>query len=86
MLPNIAVDEALLERLSSQPVTIPHDVENLENASRHGDGGHPEDPLGKRGRKKGEKKDALAVAGKPSVEVATPPEFKGHEGIRLHPD
>lgn len=29
----------------------------------------------------GEKKGMLAVAGKPSVEVATPPEFKGHEGI-----
>lgn len=29
----------------------------------------------------GEKKGALTVAGKPPVEVATPPEFKGHEGI-----
>jgi peroxiredoxin-like protein len=29
----------------------------------------------------GEKKGVLAVAGKPSVEVATPPEFRGHEGI-----
>jgi len=29
----------------------------------------------------GEKKGALAVSGKPPVEVATPPEFKGHEGI-----
>ena len=29
----------------------------------------------------GEKKGALAVDGKPPVEVATPPEFKGHEGI-----
>lgn len=29
----------------------------------------------------GEKKGALAAAGKPPVEVATPPEFKGHEGI-----
>lgn len=29
----------------------------------------------------GEKKGAMTVAGKPSVEVATPPEFKGHEGI-----
>lgn len=29
----------------------------------------------------GEKKGTLAVTGKPSVEVATPPEFKGHEGI-----
>jgi len=29
----------------------------------------------------GEKKGTMAVAGKPSVEVATPPEFKGHEGI-----
>ncbi len=29
----------------------------------------------------GEKKGTLAVAGKPSVETATPPEFKGHEGI-----
>lgn len=28
-----------------------------------------------------EKKGVLAVAGKPSVEVATPPEFRGHEGI-----
>lgn len=30
---------------------------------------------------KGEKKGTLTVAGKPPVEVATPPEFKGHEGI-----
>jgi organic hydroperoxide reductase OsmC/OhrA len=30
---------------------------------------------------KGEKKGTLSVAGKPAVEVATPPEFKGHEGI-----
>ena len=29
----------------------------------------------------GEKKGTLTVAGKPAVEVATPPEFKGHEGI-----
>jgi hypothetical protein len=29
----------------------------------------------------GEKKGALAAAGKPPVEVATPPEFKGHEGV-----
>jgi len=29
----------------------------------------------------GEKKGALTAAGKPSVEVGTPPEFKGHEGI-----
>jgi len=29
----------------------------------------------------GEKKGAMTVAGKPPVEVATPPEFKGHEGI-----
>ena len=29
----------------------------------------------------GEKKGTMTVAGKPSVEVATPPEFKGHEGI-----
>ncbi len=29
----------------------------------------------------GEKKGALTVDGKPPVEVATPPEFKGHEGI-----
>jgi peroxiredoxin-like protein len=29
----------------------------------------------------GEKKGTLTVAGKPPVEVATPPEFKGHEGI-----
>ncbi len=29
----------------------------------------------------GEKKGGLSVAGKPPVEVATPPEFKGHEGI-----
>lgn len=29
----------------------------------------------------GEKKGALTVAGKPPVEVGTPPEFKGHEGI-----
>jgi peroxiredoxin-like protein len=29
----------------------------------------------------GEKKGALAVPGKPSVEVATPPEFKGHAGV-----
>jgi organic hydroperoxide reductase OsmC/OhrA len=29
----------------------------------------------------GEKKGILTVAGKPPVEVATPPEFKGHEGI-----
>lgn len=29
----------------------------------------------------GEKKGMMDVAGKPSVEVATPPEFKGHEGI-----
>jgi organic hydroperoxide reductase OsmC/OhrA len=30
---------------------------------------------------KSEKKGTLTVAGKPAVEVATPPEFKGHEGI-----
>jgi organic hydroperoxide reductase OsmC/OhrA len=30
---------------------------------------------------KSEKKGTLTVAGKPPVEVATPPEFKGHEGI-----
>jgi organic hydroperoxide reductase OsmC/OhrA len=29
----------------------------------------------------GEKKGTMTVAGKPAVEVATPPEFKGHEGI-----
>jgi len=29
----------------------------------------------------GEKKGTMTVGGKPSVEVATPPEFKGHEGI-----
>ena len=29
----------------------------------------------------GEKKGTMTVAGKPPVEVATPPEFKGHEGI-----
>ena len=29
----------------------------------------------------GEKKGALTAEGKPLVEVATPPEFKGHEGI-----
>jgi peroxiredoxin-like protein len=29
----------------------------------------------------GEKKGTMTVTGKPSVEVATPPEFKGHEGI-----
>ena len=29
----------------------------------------------------GEKKGIMDIAGKPSVEVATPPEFKGHEGI-----
>lgn len=29
----------------------------------------------------GEKKGALTAAGKPPVEVATPPEFKGHEGF-----
>jgi organic hydroperoxide reductase OsmC/OhrA len=29
----------------------------------------------------GEKKGALTAAGKPPVEVGTPPEFKGHEGI-----
>jgi organic hydroperoxide reductase OsmC/OhrA len=29
----------------------------------------------------GEKKGALTADGKPPVEVATPPEFKGHEGI-----
>jgi len=29
----------------------------------------------------GEKRGTMTVAGKPSVEVATPPEFKGHEGI-----
>lgn len=29
----------------------------------------------------GEKKGSLTVAGKPSVEVGTPPEFKGHEGV-----
>lgn len=29
----------------------------------------------------GEKKGTLTVGGKPPVEVATPPEFKGHEGI-----
>ena len=29
----------------------------------------------------GEKKGMMDVSGKPSVEVATPPEFKGHEGI-----
>ncbi len=28
----------------------------------------------------GEKKGAMAAAGKAAVEVATPPEFKGHEG------
>jgi len=29
----------------------------------------------------GEKKGTMTVEGKPSVDVATPPEFKGHEGI-----
>jgi peroxiredoxin-like protein len=29
----------------------------------------------------GEKKGTMTVTGKPSVEVATPPEFKGHQGI-----
>lgn len=29
----------------------------------------------------GEKKGELTAAGKPPVEVGTPPEFKGHEGI-----
>ena len=29
----------------------------------------------------GEKIGMMSVAGKPPVEVATPPEFKGHEGI-----
>ncbi len=29
----------------------------------------------------GDKKGMMDVSGKPSVEVATPPEFKGHEGI-----
>ncbi|MBP2678710.1 MAG: putative Peroxiredoxin OsmC, partial [Deltaproteobacteria bacterium] len=29
----------------------------------------------------GEKKGSMTVSGKPPVEVATPPEFKGHEGI-----
>ncbi|HEY5765737.1 MAG TPA: OsmC family protein, partial [Candidatus Deferrimicrobiaceae bacterium] len=29
----------------------------------------------------GEKKGMMTIAGKPPVEVATPPEFKGHEGI-----
>jgi peroxiredoxin-like protein len=29
----------------------------------------------------GEKKGDMTVTGKPPVEVATPPEFKGHEGI-----
>lgn len=29
----------------------------------------------------GEKKGTMTVEGKPPVEVATPPEFKGHEGI-----
>lgn len=29
----------------------------------------------------GEKKGSMTVEGKPTVEVATPPEFKGHEGI-----
>ncbi len=29
----------------------------------------------------GEKKGTMDIAGKPSVEVATPPEFRGHEGI-----
>jgi peroxiredoxin-like protein len=29
----------------------------------------------------GEKKGTLTAAGKPPVEVGTPPEFKGHEGI-----
>jgi peroxiredoxin-like protein len=29
----------------------------------------------------GEKKGMMDVSGKPSAEVATPPEFKGHEGI-----
>ena len=29
----------------------------------------------------GEKKGTMSVEGKPPVEVATPPEFKGHEGI-----
>ena len=29
----------------------------------------------------GEKKGALTATGKPPVEVATPPEFKGHEGV-----
>src|SRR4030042_544429 len=35
---------------------------------------------------KGEKKGPLSVAGKPAVEVATPPESKGHEGIWWHED
>ncbi len=29
----------------------------------------------------GETKGTMTIAGKPSMEVATPPEFKGHEGI-----
>jgi len=29
----------------------------------------------------GEKRGMMTVAGKPPVEVATPPEFKGHDGI-----
>lgn len=29
----------------------------------------------------GEKKGVLAAAGKPPIEAATPPEFKGHEGF-----
>jgi organic hydroperoxide reductase OsmC/OhrA len=32
-------------------------------------------------RWKGEKRGELTVAGKPPVDVGTPPEFKGHEGI-----
>jgi len=30
---------------------------------------------------RGEKKGLLSSSGKPAIEVATPPEFKGHEGI-----
>lgn len=29
----------------------------------------------------GERKGTISAAGKPDVQVATPPEFKGHEGI-----
>ena len=29
----------------------------------------------------GEKKGSLCSSGKPTIEVATPPEFKGHEGV-----